>query len=86
MQKYKYEIRQIDAWRDIDGWIYNETWRIGDFSTSATDEKRAFVAALKNKYGISFKLNRTLVNYDGDCYEIVDRKTKEPLFVAIPQF
>lgn len=79
----KYEIRQVSAWNDSDGWDYNETWHITDFQTKAKNEKRAFVKAL-NKYGITFKKNRTRIDFDGDIYEITDRKTKEPLFAAIP--
>ena len=82
-EKYTYEVRQIDAWWYDDGWTMNDSWKLGEFQTSAKSHKRAFVRYL-NKKGISFKLNRTLVEYDGDCYEVVDRKTKEPLFIAIP--
>ena len=50
----KYEIRQIDAWFDGEAWTYNESFRIGEFSTK------------------------------GDLLEIQNRKSGEPLFVAIP--
>lgn len=83
----KYEIRQIDAWgNDIDGFEWNESWHIGEFTTNAKNRKRAFCAALRNKYGIAFYPNTTLIYYDGDVYEICDRKTKRPLFAAIPMY
>lgn len=42
----KYEIRQIDAWYDGEAWTYNESFRIGEFSTRAENVKRAFCRAL----------------------------------------
>lgn len=87
MKKFKFEIREIDAWNYVeDGWIWNTSYHIGDMITSANNEKRAFTKWLKNHHGITFKLNRTLIEYDGDVYTIIDRKTKEPLFAAIPNF
>ena len=79
-----YEIRQVDAWNDGDGWTYNESWHLGSFCTVSTDVPRAFRHALAN-LGITFYRGRTVTEYDGDIYEIVDRATSEPLFVAIPQ-
>ena len=79
----KYEVREIDALRDDDGWIWNTSYHIGEFTTRAKNEKRAFCAYLK-KRGVVFKVNRTLIDFDGDVYEIVDRKTGEPLYAAIP--
>ena len=37
-----FEIREVDAWNDGDGWIYNESFRLGSFTTAAQDETRAF--------------------------------------------
>lgn len=79
----KYEVRQIDAWNSPDGWTYNDSWHVGEFRTNARNEKRAFTNFLK-RHGIVFKKNRTRIEYDGDIYEIQDRKTREPLFAAIP--
>lgn len=87
-----YEIRQIDAWEEYDdhddpsetpAWTYNETWHMGEFTTTG-DVPRAFRRAL-GKLGVSFYRGKTRTEYDGDFYEIVDRKTGEPLFCAIPQ-
>ena len=87
-----YEIRQVDAWAEYDdpddpdeapAWTYNETWHLGTFTTAA-DVSRAFRAALR-RMGIRFYRGRTVTVYDGDMYEITDRATGEPLFVAIPQ-
>ena len=85
MNKIKFEIREIDAWNYDGEWTWNTSYHMGDMVTSANNEKRAFTKWLKN-HGITFKLNRTLIEYDGDAYTIVDRKTKEPLFAAIPNY
>ena len=83
MRKYKYIIRQLDAWGNkIDGYDINNVYNMGTLETSAKNERRAFTHYLK-KHGIAFKNNRTLIDFDGDNYTIVDRKTKEPLFDMI---
>lgn len=84
--KIKFEIREIDAWNygEDEGWIWNTSYHMGVMVTKAKDEKKAFTAWMKHHLGISFKPNRTLIEYDGDVYTIIDRKTKEPLFAAIP--
>lgn len=79
-----FEIRQIEAWNYDGDWTFNDTWHMGEMTTKAQNIKRAFTAWIKRHLGISFKNNRTLIEYDGDCYTIIDRKTKEPLFIAIP--
>ena len=79
----KFEVREIDAWKDGDCWTWNTSFLVGTFTTKAKNEKRAFCGFLR-KNGIAFKLNRTLIDFDGDVYEIIDRKTKDPLFSAIP--
>lgn len=79
-----FEIRQIDAWSDGEGWIYNTTYNLGEFTTVSADIPRAFRAAL-NRLGVTFAKGRTTTVYDGDVYEIIDRATREPLFVAIPK-
>ena len=79
----KYEIRQIDAWFDNEAWTYNESFRIGEFSTKAENVKRAFLRALHN-LGIVFNRGRVVIVDDGDILEAQTRKSGEPLFVAIP--
>lgn len=82
-----FEIRQLDAWGNAEeGYEINTSYHMGEMTTKAQDERRAFTAWMKRHLGISFKPNRTLIEYDGDCYTIIDRKTKEPLFIAIPQY
>ena len=79
----KFEVRQIDAWFDGEGWTYNESFRIGEFTTNAKNLKKAFCNALHN-LGIVFNRGRVVIIDDGDILEAQNRKSGEPLFVAIP--
>ncbi len=83
---YSFEIRQLDCWMYDGEWTQNTSYLMGEMTTKAQNERKAFTSWLKNHCGISFKNNRTLIEFDGDCYTIIDRKTKEPLFIAIPQY
>lgn len=79
----RFLVRQVEAWADPDdGWTYNNTWAIGEMVTCAQDVRAALTAWLKRR-GIIFKKNRTRIEFDGDNYTIVDRKTGEPLFDAV---
>lgn len=78
----KFLVRQVEALASPDGWDYNNVWNIGEMKTGAKDEKRAITHFLR-KNGIIFKKNRTRIWFDGDNYEIDDRKTGEPLFDAV---
>lgn len=80
--KTTYEIRQIDAWND-GFWYWNESFHIGEFETASSNTKRPFMKALK-KLGIIFKKGTIYVAYDGDIFEVRNRKTDEPYFAAIP--
>ena len=79
----KFEIRQIDAWFDGEAWVYNDSFHIGEFSTKAENVKRAFCRALHG-LGVVFYRGRVVVVDDGELLEVQDRKSREPLFVAIP--
>ena len=85
MKKYCYEIREIDAWMYDDGWTYNATYLVGEIAT-AGDVKRAMMAFLRKKYGIVCRKGACRIKYDGDVYELQNRKTGEPFYVAIPKF
>ena len=79
----KFEIRQIDAWFGGEEWTYNDSFRIGEFTTNAKNLKKAFCNALHN-LGIVFNRGRVVIIDDGDILEARNRKSGEPLFVAIP--
>lgn len=80
-----FEIRQLDCWMYDGEWTQNTSYNMGEMQTKAQNISKAFTAWMKRHFGISFKNNKTLIEYDGDCYTIIDRKTKEPMFIAIPQ-
>lgn len=84
----KFEIRQLDCYIYEDEWTQNTSYLMGTMEThcKAGNNKQAFTRYLANYHGITFKRNRTLIEFDGDCYTIIDRKTKEPLFIAIPLY
>lgn len=85
-KKYKYEIRQVDAIEEENKiWTYNTSYYICTVTSAAENINRLFTHALK-KHGITFYKNRTRIIYDGSIWEIVDRKTFEPLFCLIPEY
>lgn len=80
----RFEVREIDAVKfDGEDWQWNTSRPIGAFKTNATDHKRAFLYAL-HKMGIVCKRGRMAVKFDGDTYEVKDRRTGKPLYAAIP--
>ena len=80
--KTVYEIRQIDAWHEEDGWTWNTSYHIDYFDSSAQDEQRLFRRRLA-KLGIAFTIP-TYVDYDGDIWEIRTCDTDEPLMAMLP--
>jgi len=82
-KKYHFEVRQVEGWADEEnGWVWNTSFYVGEFGTDSENAKRAFTRYLR-KLGIVFKPNRTLITDYTDVIEIIDRKTKEPLFAAL---
>lgn len=76
-------VRQVDAWVEPEGgWTYNNVWNVGRIFTRAKNERQAITAYLRKK-GIRFFSGKTRIEFDGDNYTIVDRKTGEPLFDAV---
>lgn len=87
-----YEVREIDAWAEYDNpddpdeapsWAWNTSYLVGTFTTAAQDTARAFRHYLKTQ-GVTFRCGTTRTEFDGDVYEIVDRKTGAPLYAAVP--
>lgn len=79
-----YEVREIDAYLYDDSWTYNTTYLLGTFTTTG-DPARALRRYLKQHHGVTFYKGRTVTEYNGDVYEIMDRATRQPLFAAIPK-
>lgn len=76
MEKYKYEIREIDAWNTSDGWAWNTSYHVGDIET-AGDVKRAMMSFLRKKYGVEYGINDKVLSgfIDGDKAEKITRNT-----------
>lgn len=82
--KTKYELRQIDALRDEDGWYWNTSYLLGSYTAHGENHKRSFLRAL-HELGIICQRGACRVEYDGDIYELVERTTGMPMFAAIPK-
>ena len=83
MKKYEFDIREVDAIAYDEGYVWNTSYHLGTMKTAAKDEKRAFLSWLKRN-GIRFRPGTIRVEFDGDVYEVVERKTGCPLFAAVP--
>lgn len=90
MNKYQYEVRQIDAWLGPDGdWYWNDTYHLGILTTAAGTKQgleKALTKFLINHAHITLNSCGVRCYYDGDILEIHDRHTDEPLFAMIPLF
>ena len=87
MEKYRYDIRQVDAWNDCEGgWIWNTSYHLGCLATGAADHKKAFLSYLRRNLDIRPRRGMCRVAYDGSVYELQDRRTGEPLIAAVPMF
>lgn len=80
--KIKFDVRGIDAWCYDGGWTFNDSWYIGRMETSG-DIKRAFYRFMK-KNGVTFKRGWFQIEFDGDCYTIIQRFTGMPVYIAMP--
>lgn len=78
----RYEVGQIDAWYDGEGWVWNTSWKLFDFRTDSTTPKNALLRKLKAR-GITFKRGSIVVIDDGNVIEVCDRRDGRPLFAAI---
>ena len=85
MKKQNYEIREYEAWDDGEFWTVNQSWEVCKFSRAARDEGRLFRRELK-KRGIQFRRGTTEIIFDGNIFEIYNRKTDEPLYAMIPEY
>ena len=87
MKHLEYEIRQVDALQEEEGyWVWNTSYHIATVSIPANvkDLESALLYRMR-KAGIVSRPGRTrLVSIDGNLYELQDRKTGEPLIAFIP--
>lgn len=83
----RFELRSIDAWRYDGLWEWNASYQLEDglyFSESALTPRQICKALREWQYLAPTSTGRIRVYYDGDVYEIQNRKTGEPLLALIP--
>lgn len=86
VQHLKYEIRTVEAWSDGEDWYYNRTWREGDVEVRGEHVKEELLY-FKRRSGYVHKQGSVVMrNVDGSLYELVVKKTGEPLMAFIPNF
>ena len=77
---YKWELRQIDAWADMEGdWTWNESIRIRGVDLEDGLEKSFLMDQVIDKYK-----SRFAVVYDGSIYELVRVEDSCPILALIP--
>lgn len=83
----RYEVIEVEAWGNKeDGYSYNDRFFMGYFETAASTKNlnSSFYNYLKSKHNITFKPHKTMIQYDGYCYEVIAKKTLKPLYAFIP--
>jgi hypothetical protein len=78
---FVFELLQIEAWSEGEGWSWNGVHHIDTCKTSG-DLKAAFLYQLK-KRGVVCKRGACRVVDEGDVLTLEHRKTREPLFAAV---
>ena len=78
-----FEIRRIDGLRLSEGWVWNNSVRLGAFKVpEGKDAKKTFLKKLK-KIATLRKWRISAVD-DWGAILIIDKKTQEPLYAALP--
>ena len=89
MKMEVFKILSIDAWRDMDGWTWNNHFKVGEITREDLEREgrtnRTLLAYLRREGYLSDRSKgRVRVcdehSYDGTFIEIQDRHTGEPLF------
>jgi len=80
----KFKLVSIDAWRDCDGWSWNNWFEIEDdiyFSEDSLTPRK--IAAFLRKMGVLTEQSKGQIRVDmscDECIEIQDKNTFEPIF------
>lgn len=78
----KFEIKKVYALEGYGEWKRLVCSSIGEFQTNAGNPKRAFLHAL-HKLGFVLHRGRDTVVDKGTGFEVMNRRTGRPLFIAI---
>lgn len=85
----KHQILSIDAWRDGDGWTWNNWHKRGTVTGDQLDavkdgdklNARKFLALLRAE-GLDLPTGKVAVENDGHNYVAVQKNTREPLYAV----
>ena len=74
------KILSIDAWRDPDGWTWNNWFHIGEYSHPIDTSTRTILKTLREE-GYLSEYSKGRVTIEDDQYNLVviDKNTREPL-------
>lgn len=85
----EFAVLSIDAWRQPDGWTWNNWHRIGKVDGATVDSwgypvkaRRVLAWARREGYLTSRSIGRCAIDDDGYNVIIVDRSTGEPLLAV----
>ncbi len=76
-------ILSIDAWRDGDGWTWNQWFNVGEIDLDAVniDNARQLLKYMRSEgYLKASSAGRAAIEDDGYNVVILDKNTREPIF------
>jgi len=82
----KFKLASVDAWNDGDGWYWNNQYMLNDdlsFTEKDLTTRKILSSLRKMNYLSDASKGRVTIEDISDvdyCFEIQDRKTREPLF------
>ena len=81
MNTETYKVLSIDAWREPEGWTWNQWYLVGTVELETLDSPRKVLSAMRNAGYLSDD-SKGRVYLDDDQYNIVvcDRNNGRPLF------
>lgn len=86
VQHLKYEIRTIKAWHDGDRWYYIRAEHVDNVEVRGEHVKEELLHFKRKNNYVHKQGSVVMENVDGSMYELVVKKTGEPLMAFIPNF
>jgi hypothetical protein len=84
---FKFELRSIDAWRDRDGWWWNNSFRLAEedimFAESALTSRQILAYLRKIDILSDHSKGKLYIENDGYCISINRRSNHEPILALI---
>lgn len=72
------KVLSIDAWRDGNGWTWNQWFHIGNLDTLPESTRKALNLLRRKGYLGSGSAGRVAIEDDGYNFVVVDKNTREP--------